>query len=363
MDKNSKYLVGLSSFWKFGPVSLSKLKRYFQTTEDAFQANSDQLIKAGINEKVANEFIQERKEINLDQILEKLNKENIKIITPNDDKYPKLLSEIFDPPEILYYKGNLDNLHEFNISVVGARKFTSYGRMAIENIIPSLTEAQIGIISGLAIGIDSLAHYETIKNSGHTVAVLGTGIDNQSVYPSSNKQLAERIIDSGGVIFSEFPIGTPPLKHHFPQRNRIVSGLSLGTLVVEAAEKSGALITAKCSLEQNREVLAVPGNIFSLVSKGPNNLIKQGAHPVTSASDIIDALGLENVKTHIESKKTLPETEEETLLLATLSHDPTHINDIIQDTKMSTSVVSSTLTIMEMKGMVKNVGGMEYVLK
>ncbi|MFH1979845.1 MAG: DNA-processing protein DprA, partial [Patescibacteria group bacterium] len=182
------------------------------------------------------------------------------------------------------------------------------------------------------------------------------------IYPSVNRYLADKIIDSGGAIISEFPPGTLPLKYNFPQRNRIISGLSLGTLVIEAGEKSGALITAFCSLEQNREVFALPGSIYSPGSYGPNKLIKQGANAIVNANDIIETLNLTQATAYIQNKKIIPESKEEEKIIALLSHEPVYIDSIIQSTNMPASTVNSALTVMEMKGMIKNLGGMQYVL-
>ncbi|MFH1522719.1 MAG: DNA-processing protein DprA [Patescibacteria group bacterium] len=357
-----KYNIALNHFPKFGPRRFNKLAEYFPDLENAFKAPAIDLIKAGIENNIAEEFIAIRNSINPDQILEKLNRENIKVVTIDNNQYPKLLKEIYSPPPLLYYRGELDSKDEFALGVVGTRKFTSYGEQITTQIVKDLVRHNLTIISGLAIGIDSLAHEATLEAKGRTIAVLGSGLDKQSIYPSLNRYLSDKIINSNGVIISEFPPGTQPLKHHFPQRNRIISGLSLGTLVIEAGEKSGALITANHALEQNREVFAVPGSIYSSTSKGPNKLIKLGAKTVTSAEDIIETLDLAYVSSYVESKKIIPETEEEKIIIPHLNYEPMHIDDIIRLTKLKTNVINSTLTIMEMKGMVKNLGGMQYVL-
>ncbi len=362
-NKNNeiKYLVALSHFPKFGPARLRKIKNYFSSWEKAFLSNSNELIKAGIEENVSYEFCATKEKINPDEIMEKMEKENIKVAVLADEFYPPLLKEIYNPPQLIYYKGELSKDSELNLAVVGSRKFTSYGQMAVEKIISELANNNLTIVSGLALGIDSLAHDATLKINGRTIAVLGSGLDRQNIYPFSNRYLAEKIINSGGALISEFSPGTPPLKHHFPQRNRLISGISLGVLVIEAGEKSGALITANFALEQNREVFAVPGNIFSQVSAGTNNLIKKGAHVVINASDILESFNLAQISSVIENKKVLPETEEEKLILKHLNREPLHINDIVRAANLDTSVINSTLTIMEMKGIVKNLGNMQYI--
>lgn len=362
MQDNIKYLVGLNNFPKFGPVRLKKIKRYFNDYKNAFLANTNELTKAGIEENIANEFVSARVNINPEKLIEKIKEEGIKIITLSDKLYPPLLKEIYNPPELLYYKGKLKENDEFALGVVGARKYTTYGQRVVEQIVSGLAKNNLTIVSGLALGIDALAHNAALNTGGRTIAVLGSGIDKQSIYPSSNRYLAEKIIASGGAIISEFPLGTPPLKHHFPQRNRIISGMSRGTLVIEAGEKSGALITASFALEQNREVFAVPGSIYSPMSQGPNNLIKKGAISVNKAEDIIEALDLGQITSYINNKKIIPESREEEVIISHLTHEPMPINDLIRLTRLDTNVINSTLVVMEMKGMIKNLGNMQYIL-
>lgn len=359
---NLKYLIALNHFPKFGPVRLKKIKKYFPDLQNAFTSTSQKLTKAGIDENIANEFVAARNDINPEQLCKRLEQENINVITIEDELYSKLLSEIYDPPQLLYYKGELTKEDEFSLAIIGTRKYTTYGKQVVETIAKDLAQNNMTIVSGMALGIDALAHNATLEVSGRTIAVLGSGLDQQSIYPSSNRYLAQKIIDSGGAIISEFPLGTPPLPHHFPQRNRIIAGLTLGALVIEAGEKSGALITARLALEQNREVFAVPGHIYSPTSAGTNQLIKQGAKVVTSATDVMEALDLVHVTSYIESKKIIPDTEEEKIIISQLSHEPLHINELIRLTELDTGIINSTLTIMEMKGMVKNLGGMQYVL-
>lgn len=359
---NTKFLLGLHSFSKFGPSRMKKIKNYFSNYEHAFKASAHELIKAQIKEKVAYEFIEARQKINPEQILEKIKQENIKIITLDEKEYPKLLKEIYNPPILLYYKGTLPDNNGFNLSIVGSRKFTNYGKQAVSEITRDLVQNKISTISGLALGIDTLVHQITLDNRGKTYGILGTGIDNKSIYPPSNYYLAQKIITEGGAIISELPLYSPPLRHHFPQRNRIISGFSLGTLVIEASIKSGALITARFALEQNREVFAVPGSIFNPMSEGPFNLIKQGANPVKNAEEILESLDLNNINTYINNKKIIADSPEEEIILKFLSKEAIHINNIIRLSTLNVSVVSSTLTLMEMKGIVKNLGGMEYVL-
>ncbi len=357
-----KYWVALNNFSKFGAVRFNRIKKYFENIEEAFKAPCDELVKAGIEENVAREFTIKRNEINPEKLLEDLVRENIKVLIIDDKKYSCLLKEIYNPPWLLYYRGNIDTNNDFTFGVVGTRKVSSYGKQVAESIVRDLVSNNLTIVSGLALGVDAIAHEITVDNGGKTIAVLGTGLDRQSIYPAANRYLVDKIILSGGGIISEFPLGTQPLRHNFPLRNRIISGLSLGVLVIEAGERSGALITADLALEQNREVFAVPGSIYSNVSKGPNKIIKFGAKVATCGEDIVEALNLAQATSYIESKKIIPESQEEEKIITHLSHEPIHINDLVRLAKLDTSVINSTLTIMEMKGMVRNMGSMMYVL-
>ncbi|MEA3449642.1 MAG: DNA-processing protein DprA [Patescibacteria group bacterium] len=357
-----KYHIALSHFSKFGPKRLSRIFKYFKNTKAGFKANINELKRAGIEEKIADEFIAMRAQINIDKILETLDKEKITVIIEQDERYPGLLKEIYSPPALLYVKGMVNSDNDLSLAIVGTRKYTPYGKQACVEIVSKLSRHKLSIVSGLALGIDTFAHQTCLDCGGHTIAVLGTGIDNNSIYPSVNRFLNEKIIAGGGAVISEFPLGTKPWRFNFPQRNRIISGLSLGTIVIEAKERSGALITAACALEQNREVFALPGNIFSENAKGPNNLIKQGAQPVLNVDDIIETFNLKQINRQIDNKKIIPESKEETELLDKLKREPTHVNELIRLTKQPSSAIIATLTIMEMKGMVKNLGGMKYVL-
>lgn len=347
---------------KIGPARFKKIYNYFENMETAFRASVSDLIEAGVEEKIALEFIGYRPQINPHQEWEKLEKENIKIITIKDGDYPPLLKEIYNPPALLYYKGNISANDEFAIAAVGTRKITDYGKQVTQEIVKELARNSLTIVSGLALGVDGLAHQSTIEVKGRTIAVLGSGLDAQNIYPTHHRYLSQKIIEAGGAIITEYPVGTLPLKQNFPNRNRIISGLSLGTLVIEAAEDSGALITAKYALDQNREVFAVPGSIHSKTSAGPNNLIKMGAKPVTCAADILDTLNLTQAAEFIESKKIVPDTKEEEVLLRYLSKEPIHIDELVRQSNLGTAAVASTLTMMEMKGKVRNLGSMMYVL-
>jgi len=362
-NENLKYWLGLSKIQGVGAVRFKKLYSYFDSMATAWQADFKALKQTGLENSVAQNIVEERKNINLDAEMENLITAGIKAVTIIDKNYPKLLKEIYNPPALLYYRGNLtDSGDEFAVAVVGTRKFSTYGKQVTETLTAELVNQGVVTISGLALGIDSIVHHTTVKNEGRTISVLGSGLDQQNIYPSSNRYLAEKILSTNGLLISEYPPGTMPLQGHFPQRNRIIAGLAIATLVIEAPESSGALITAKHALEFNRDVLAIPGNIYNFNTKGTNNLIKLGAKLITSVEDILEILNIKEVKDFISTKKITAETREEEKLIKLLSHEPIHINELIKNSKLDTPTVNSTIVLMEMKGKVKNLGNNMYVL-
>lgn len=356
-----KYWLPFSYFGKFGPVRFRKILSYFPTMAEAYRASGADLMQAGIEEKYVGEFISARPELHPDKLMAEVAANGISLLTIEDKNYPARLRQIYDAPALLYVRGKLED-DEWPLGVVGTRKITSYGRIVVPRIVGELAKQGITIVSGLAFGVDALAHSVTLENKGRTVAVLGSGLDDKTIYPAVNLNLARRIIESGGAVISELPPGTPPLKQNFPHRNRIISGLALGVLVIEADVNSGSLITAKLALDQNRDVFAVPGSILSPVSAGPNNLIKMGAKLIVSAADILEALNLTEVLSFSESKKIIPDTPNEAKVLAHLNYEPLHIDKLTVLSGLDSAVVGSTLTFMEMKGKVLNLGGMNYVL-
>jgi len=359
-----EYFVAFNCFNKIGPARFKKLLNYFGNLETAYKANRHDLLHAKIEEKIVDEFLVWRRNFDLKKYLMRLVEEDIKYVTILDKNYPPFLSEIYNPPPVLYYRGNLDYENYFSLAVIGARKYSAYGERAINNLLPNLIANNFCIISGLARGIDSLAHVATLHAGGKTLAVLGSGLDWKSIYPAENINLAKDIIAGGGAVISEFPLGTAPLPVNFPLRNRIVSGMSKGVLVIEAQQKSGALITAAYALDQNREVLAVPGNIFSENSIGPNELIKNGAKLVNKSDDVLEVFGFAaaNKKT-FSCSRVKPELDEiENKIFSILSDLPMHINEIIRLTKLDTKNINSTLSILELRGIVKNAGAGEYIL-
>ncbi len=362
-DKDDlKYWLCFSQFNNIGPARWQRLLKYFPDMESAFKAGHNELVQAGLEPEIAQELISARARIEPEALLDRLDKEKVGAMTIKDTAYPAQLKEIHGAPPLLYYKGDINITNELCLAVVGARKYTPYGKQAAEHLVYVLAANRLVIVSGLALGIDAIAHETALAVNGLTVAVLGAGLDRQNIYPSANRYLADKILSSGGALVSEFPLGMAPLKHNFPQRNRVISGLSVGTLVVEANEGSGSLITAKHALDQNREVFAVPGSIFSPASAGTLALVKQGATAVTEAADILSALDLSLLTDYTHKKNTEPQSESEGRILPFLSREARHIDEIVRRSGLSSAAVASELVLMEMRGTVKNLGGMMYVL-
>ncbi|TAK04962.1 DNA-protecting protein DprA [Patescibacteria group bacterium] len=286
----------------------------------------------------------------------------IRAVPAADADYPHLLLQIKDPPRTLYVRGDLSCLHAPSLAVVGTRKMTPYGKAVLGELIPPLAAAGITIVSGLALGVDGEAHRQTLLAGGRTAAVLGSGIRPQDVTPVCHSRLAEEIILRGGALVSEYPQGTPSLPYHFPTRNRILSGLCRATLVIEAGIKSGTLITARHALDQGRDVLAVPGDILRESAGGPNLLIGDGARPVTTAADILDALGVGAQHDPDAARPQTPLSDAARALLPHLSREPLHIDALARAAKLPAAVVSETLLVMELRGQVRHLGGQLYRL-
>jgi DNA processing protein len=307
----------------------------------------------GLGEKVVQEIRKGPLEKVVERELSLLREVGGRVITLKDEEYPKRLKDIYDPPALLYVRGELKKEDEFAISIVGSRKTTPYGRWFTEKVSQELARHGVTIVSGMARGIDSLAHWGAISGGGRTIAVLGCGVD--VIYPSENRNLFAKMIDRGAIL-SEFPMGSPPEGGHFPRRNRIISGLSLGVVVVQASEKSGSLITAGYALEQGREVFAVPGNVGTESSRGTHRLIKEGAKLVESSEDILEEIlpqwrGERETTPKVEIPR--PDlTEEEKVLYEFLSETPLHIDVMIRESRLDPGKVSSLLLNLELKGLV-----------
>ena len=345
---------------QIGSVRLRKLLNFFPDLETAWRAASSDLAQSGLDVNVVEKILEARTALDPHTEFAKLENKKIRLISFNDEEYPKLLKEIPNPPMVLYILGEFLPQDQMAIAVVGTRKYSVYGKQVAQELVGNLVRANLTIVSGLALGIDALAHKTTVDHAGRTIAVLACGLD--SIYPASNRMIAQEILQNNGAIISEMPLGTPPLKHHFPYRNRIISGMSLGTVVIEAASDSGSLITAQHALDQNRQVFAVPGSIFNPGSVGPNNLLKMGAKAVTSAADILEELNLEGVQTQLITQEIIGDNEEEEMILKFLRREPTHVDLVVKSSGLPAATVAATLMIMEMKGKVRNLGANQYVI-
>jgi DNA processing protein len=353
-----KYWVGFTLIPGIGRARIAKLTRYFGSMEAAWRANAAELEAAEMDTKLVRSILAYRPKLSLDDEMAKLEQHKVAAITIEDSAYPAMLKEISDPPAVLYVKGGFAQQDELSLSVVGTRYPTYHGRAAAEQLSGDLARNGITIISGLAKGIDSVVHRAALDAGGRTIAVLGCGLD--IIYPSQHITLSRDIAEHGALV-SEYPLGTPPKREHFQMRNRIMSGMSLGVLVVEGKDDSGARITAERALEQDRDIFAVPGSILSPMSSLPNRLIKDGAKLVQNAEDILQELNLTIAVQYTAAKEFIPATEIESAILQHLSSEPTHIDEVGRLCNLPIAAVSSTLAMMELQGMVKQTGGMNYI--
>jgi len=359
-----KYWLGLSLVPEIGTRRAQTLLQAFGSARAAWAASESDLRGAGLEKTPLANLIHARTRLDLDAEMVRIERAGASLLTLDNDAYPALLKLLPDAPLVLYVRGTFTKSDSRALAIVGTRKATRYGLDAAAKFANQLAQAGVTIISGLAHGIDAAAHQAALQAGGRTLAVLGSGLD--EIYPREHRALAESITQHGALI-SEFPLGAKPEARHFPRRNRVISGLSLGVLVVEAPEKSGALITASAALEHGREVFAVPGSIFSHASTGTNRLIQDGAMLVMDPRDILDALNMahELVNTRLTTKKItddLDVTEMEHALLQLLSTEPMHIDDLVRQLQRPVAEISSTLTLLELRGLVNMVGAMQYTL-
>jgi DNA processing protein len=353
-----KYWLAFVRHPKMGAVRTKKLSEAFANMADAFQAPPDALCAAGLEPHVAEQFCFERANINPDHELALLGSHGVRAITLRDAEYPPELKTIYDPPAVLFLRGTLPDPRRVHLAVVGSRHPTKYGTQIAEEFVRPIATSGVVIVSGLAYGIDAIAHRAAVEADGATIAVLGGGLDDANIYPSQHRSLVSQIVAGGGAIISEFPIGTHVMKQNFPFRNRIIAGLCRGTLVVEAKATSGSLITARAAIELGRDVFAVPGPIHAPLSEGPNNLIKTGCFAVTTSADVLSRLGLEVRETR---PNYIPGSAEEKTIYDVLTREPQHADELTAKTSLTPSVVTSTLTLMELKGSARHLGGLYYV--
>jgi DNA processing protein len=351
------FLNALNHLSHLGTRRISTLIAHYGSATATWQAYGEEYAQLlSLKKEVGEQLAQEKQALNPEAEWLKLEKNNIEIISLEAEEYPLLLKQIAYPPPILYYLGCLENIAGPAVAIVGSRRSTFYGQEVAGRLAGELAAAGIAVVSGMALGVDTAAHRGSLESGGKTAAVLGCGLD--LCYPPQNRRLMEEIV-SRGVIFSEFPLGTQPLAANFPQRNRIISGLTLGTVVVEATAKSGSLITANYALEQNREVFAVPGNIGSPYSRGCHRLIKEGARLVESAADVISELNLaEGQEEQLSLSLPQPDlSEDESKLFQLIPYYPLHIDDLIQKSAFSAAAACSLLLSLELKKLIRQTPG------
>lgn len=354
MNKELAYWVATSAIGGVGTVTFGYLRKSFKTLKKFWEADEAAINKLKIDAKTKLSIIDFRKKVDPQIYLEKVYSQGIKVVSQVDRDYPANLRQLSGAPPVLYFRGTLTAADDLAVAVVGSRNATVYGRQVTEKLVFDLAKSGLTIVSGLARGIDSVAHRTALDAGGRTIAVLGCGVD--LIYPPENKKLADEIIANGAVV-SEFPLGFPAVPANFTARNRIISGLSLGVLVTEAAVDSGSLITAGYAAEQGRDVFAVPGPINSKTAEGVNKLLKEGVHPTTAVEDILEVLDIQRKSQKvIETKRQEPKDKDQVKILLIFDGETKHIDSIAREVKMPIEKVTSALSLMELSGFVKNYG-------
>lgn len=353
------FWVGFNFVKGIGSVRMRALLDAFDgDLKAAWEAPVSKLEAVGLSSRIIENLIKVRGQIDLEQVWERMVRAGISTLTWEDEMYPRMLREIDQPPPILYQKGEILPEDETAVAIVGTRRVTAYGRGVTEDLAAYLARNRVTVVSGLARGVDAIAHRSALRAGGRTIAVLGSGVDR--IYPPEHQQLAAEIVESGAVV-SDYPPGTAPESNNFPPRNRIISGLSLAVVVVEASDSSGALITASFAADQNRDVLAVPGNITSPNSRGTNLLIQNGARPLLKPEDVMEVLNLEQVNTRRMARKLLPADVTEEQILNVIAENTLSVDEISFLSGLPIEIVSATLAMMELKGLVRNSGTMTFM--
>jgi DNA processing protein len=355
---NRAYWIAFNKVLGIGPARLRAILETCGSIEAAWRAPIQQLQAAKLDRRSIENLLQARRDIDPEQELDRVRKAGVQVLTWDDADYPASLRDIDASPPVLYLHGRLTSQDEWAIAIVGTRRASTYGREVAQKLATQLAQQGITVVSGLALGIDTVAHRAAIDAGGRTLAVLGSGVD--QIYPPQNRAVAMAIAEQGAIM-SDYPLGTRPEAGNFPPRNRIVSGLSRGVIIVEASERSGALITAQFAADQGRELFAVPGSILSPGSAGCNMLIQQGAIPLLSVDDVLEQLNLTHLSERIDARAAVPADPQEQKLLTWMSTQPCHIDELVRSTALPASQVSSLLTVMELKGLVRQVAAMTYV--
>ena len=362
--ESKKYWIGLNMVLGVGKTLSHRLVKAFGSPNKVFYASRKELMGVErVGDKVARQILDFDLERSIEREYQLVERRNVQILTIDDPQYPFLLKSIYDPPPVIYYKGTFLDERSVPLAVVGTRKASSYGKMAAEKLCAALSEMGVCIVSGMARGIDTIAHKSALKLGNPTVAVFGCGLE--YTYPPESGSLRRQIEEQGAVI-SEFPMSTKPDRNNFPARNRVISGLSHGTLVVEAGEKSGALITAQFALEQGREVFAVPGNIYSPESRGTHALLKMGAKLTDSPEAVVEELS-DSVMELLKERKnkvleSIPLNPKEEHLMSLMSVQEQHIDRVIENSHLSPAEVSATLVTLELKGVIRQTDGKMFTM-
>lgn len=352
------YWIALNKVAGIGAVRMAALLAHCGSAEAAWRASIHELKASGIDRRTLENLLQARRELNLETEWERVLKAGVQVLTLHDDEYPENLRQIDAPPPLIYVRGTLQPNDSWAIGIVGTRRASVYGREVAHSLSRDLAANGITVVSGLALGVDTVAHKSTLANKGRTIAVLGSGVD--QIYPPENRGLARSIAENGAVV-SEYALGTRPDASNFPPRNRIISGLSRGVVIVEAGERSGALITAQFAAEQGRDVYAVPGSILHPGSTGCNTLIQQGAIPLLNVNDILNHLNIEQIRNQQAARAVIPADPQEAALLRHINHEPLHLDELVRQSTLPAPQVAGLLTMMELKGLVRQVGSLSYV--
>ncbi len=358
MDETRSYWIGFNRVGGIGAVRLRLLLDVFGDVSTAWHASESELLAAGLDHRSARSVCEARKTMDLAAEAARVEALGLRVLTWADDAYPERLLEIDAPPPVVYVRGDLVPQDRWAVAIVGTRRPSVYGRSVARDLGTLLGTAGVTVISGLARGIDGAAHEAALEAGGRTIAVMGCGLDR--LYPPEHRRLAESIAGAGALI-SDYPLGTPPEAVNFPPRNRIIAGLSLVVVIVEAGEGSGALITADFAADQGREVFSVPGSIYSGSSRGTNRLIAAGARPLVDLRDVVEALNLDLAVRQVQTAQALPDDPTEARLLEALSAEPTHVDELLLRCDLPAAEVGAGLAMLELKGRVRQVGGMHYV--
>ncbi len=353
-----RFWLGFNLIPGVGPSRVRRLLAHFGATEAAWHASAASLASAGIDQKAVEQIVARRRQIDLDRELDRVERAGITLVTLDDSTYPSLLRHVSDGPPLIYVRGTLRPEDELALAVVGTRRASVYGKSVCEQLVGEVAGRGVTIVSGLARGIDAVAHRTALHVGGRTIAVVGCGLD--VAYPPEHAGLAREIAANGAVV-SDYPLGTTPDAGNFPARNRIISGMSRAVLVVEAGETSGALITSNFALEQGRDVLAVPGSILAAGCLGTNRLIQQGAKLVQHVDDILEELNVASVGEQLAFRAIAPDDPIERSVLDVLTGEPVHVDEIVRQLAVPVNGVSGALAMLELKGLARHVGSMQYV--